>query len=153
MRNTSRLVLLSILQCHPTSFIHKQATGTAPACKESEPQNRTVLARNGRMYPATSYDLQTRNPLRSLLLSILQCFPTHFMCTQATGTVPACRESEMHNRAVFARNGRTYPATSYDLQTRNPLRLLLLSILQCFPTSFMCTQATCTVPACQESEP
>jgi hypothetical protein len=115
--------------------------------KNSKLQNRAILARNGRMYPVTSYELETGNPPRSIHQSILQCYPTSFIEIQATGTVPACQESEMQNRSVLARNGRTYPVTSYELETRNPSRSVLRSILQCYPTSFIRTVVTGTVPA------
>jgi hypothetical protein len=49
-RNPSRLVLLIILQCYPTSFFRTQATDTVPACQESGPQYRAIWARNGRTY-------------------------------------------------------------------------------------------------------
>jgi hypothetical protein len=129
-----------------------QTTGMVPACQESEPQNRAVLSRNRRTYPVTSYELETRNPSRSVLLSILQCSRTSFIRTQATGMVSACQESEPQNHTVSARNGRTYQATTYELETRNPSRRQLLSILQCTPTSFIWAQAIGTVPAYQESE-
>jgi hypothetical protein len=121
-RNPSRSLLLSILQCYPTGFMSTQAIGTVPACEESEMHNRAVFARNGRTYPPTSYDLETRKPSRLVLLSIQQGYPISFIRTQATGTAPACKESELQNGAVFARNGRTYPPTSYELETRNPSR-------------------------------
>jgi hypothetical protein len=152
-RNSSSLELLIILQCYPTSFMRTQATGTVLGCRESKQQNRAVLARNGCMYPVPSYELETRNPSRVELLSILQRYPTSFIQTQATGTVPAGQESEPQNHAVLPRNGSTYHVTSYELETRNPSRLVLLSIPQCYPTSFMWTRATGTVPSCQESEP
>jgi uncharacterized FlgJ-related protein len=120
------------------------------ACQDFEPQNRAVLARNGRTYPVTSYELETRNPSTSVLLSMLQCYPTSFMRTQATDKVPARQDFELQNRAVLARNGRTYPVTSYELETRNPSTSVLLSMLQCYPTSFMRTQATDTVPGRQD---
>jgi hypothetical protein len=151
-RNPSWSVLLSMLQCYPTCFMRPQAAGKVPACQESEPQNRPILARNGRTYQVTSYELEMRNPSRLVLHSIPQCYPTSFILAQATGTVPSCQESEQQNRAILVRNGRTYPVTSYELEVRNPSRSVLLSMLQCYPTCFMRTQATGTVPASQESE-
>jgi hypothetical protein len=145
------LVLLSILTCYPTSFILAEATGAIPACQESELQNCAVLARNGRTYPATSYELETRNPSKSVLQSMLQFYPTSIMRTQETDMVPACQDFEPQNRAVL--NGKTYPVTMYELETRNPSTSVLLSMLQCYPTSIMRTQATDTVLACQDSEP
>jgi hypothetical protein len=146
-------VLLTIQQGFPISLLWTHANCTVPACRESEPQNRVVLARNGSTDLVTSYELESGNPSRSVLLSILQCYPASFIRTQATGTVPACRESEPQNRSVLARNGGTYPVTSYELETRNPSRSVLRSILHGHLTSFLPTQATGTAPACKESEP
>jgi hypothetical protein len=152
MRNPSRWALLSIPQCSRTSFIRTQATGTVPACYESELQNRTDLAQNGRTYPVNSYELEMRNLSRWVLLCILQFSWTSFIRTQATGMVPECQESETQNHTVSARNGRTYQATSYELEMRNPSRWKLLSVLQCSPTSFIRTQAVGMVPVYQEFE-
>jgi hypothetical protein len=55
-----------------------------------------------------------RNPPWLVLLIILQCYPTSFMRTEATGMVPA---GQAQNRAVLARNGSTYPVISYELKT------------------------------------
>jgi hypothetical protein len=117
-----------------------------------EQQNCAILARNGRTYPVTSYELETRNPKRLVLLSILTCYPTSFILAEATGAIPACQESELQNCAVLARNARTCPVTSYEPEKRNRSRSVLLSMLQCYPTSFMRTQATGTVPTRQESK-
>jgi hypothetical protein len=142
-----------MLQFYPTSIMRRQATEMVPACQDFERQNCAVLARNGRKYPVTSYELGTRNPSTSVLLSMVQCYPTSIMRTQATDTVPACQDSEPQNRAVLARDGRTYLVTSYEPGTRNPSRLVLLSILQCYPTSLLRAQATGMVPARQDFEP
>jgi hypothetical protein len=134
-RNASRSVLRCILQCYPTGFIRIRPTGTVPARQESKPQNHGVLARKGRTYPDISYELETRNPSRLELRSIVQCYPTSFVRIRATGTVPAHQDSEPQNHAVLARNGRTYPVTSYEPEMRNPSRSVLWSILQCYPIS------------------
>jgi hypothetical protein len=107
------------------------------------------LARNGRTYQITSYELEMRNPSREVLRIILQCYLTSFIWTQGTGTVPGCQEFESQNRAVLAQNGTTYPITSNERETRNPSREVLRIILQCYPTSFIQTQATGAVSTCQ----
>jgi hypothetical protein len=119
-------------------------TATVPACRESEPQNHTVLAGNGRTYQVTSYELETRNRSRWVLLSILQCFDKfHLDTSERRGSgVPRIRTAKSH---LLARNGATYQATSYELETKNPSRWVLLRILQCDPTSFIRAQATGTV--------
>jgi hypothetical protein len=145
MRNPSRSVLQSILYCYPTGFVWIRATCTVPASQEFEPQKCAVLARNGRTFPVSSYELETRNPSRLVLRSILHCYSTSFIRIRTTGTVQECQEFESQNHAVLARNGRTYPVTLYELEMRNPSRSVLRSILQCYPTSFIRIRATGTV--------
>ena len=120
------------------------------------PRIRTAVSRHfgtkWKNVPIASYELETRNPSRLVFLTILRCYQTSFVRTQVAGMVPACQEFGPQNHVVLALNGSTYLVTSSELETRNPSRSVLLSIQQCYPKSFLWTQANGTVPACRESE-
>jgi hypothetical protein len=144
MRNPSRRKLDSILQCSPTSFIRTQAIRTVPECQESEPQNRALLARNGRTYPVTSYELgneksyEVGTPENALMLSD----KFHLDTSDRHGSgMPRIRTAESHRIRTKREN---VPWHFVLARNEKPFEMYLLSTLQCYLTSFIRTEANAT---------